>query len=203
MWLPSGLEEYAVITTMDFVISGIIKDVTPFSIYRGEELRQQAFMYGIEAMNTQKYDNKRPLAGFLRTCIINRIISLSRDKYSRNEPPCKNCPFRDDNLQRSESGCKEFDNKMKCDKYKAYYKRNEAKRNIMNLQSATPFFDVVKEPLDLAHIDNRDYVEWLLERLTSSAKEILLEIMRDRTVPEAQLNKLRLEVSEIIEGQNK
>ena len=199
MWAPSGMSEDYIFQEMDKVISGVMRDFTPFSIYRGEELRQQCFLFGIEAMSTQKYDKNRPIGGFLRTSIINRCISLSRDKHYRREPPCNNnCPFSDPQRTLTDHGCTAFDSKMKCEKFKAYHDRNEAKKNIFALASATPLFDIINENADYMKVDNKDYIEWLSTKLTKGSRQTLADIILDKAVSNTRLDKLRKEVSDAI-----
>lgn len=198
MVVPSGWTENQILYELDRVISGVMRDFTPFGPYRGEELRQECFVFGIEALAKNKYDNKRPIAGFLRTCIINRCISLARDKNWRNDEPCKRCPFHDPQKKHSDSGCKAFDDKMKCEKFKQYYKRNETKRNLFVLHTETPLFDVTHDIQDYINVDNKDYVMWLAEKLSPAGRQILAEIIAEKMISKTKLERLKEEVSNVI-----
>lgn len=197
MWLPKGMNEKDVLLELERVINSLMKDIKPFGYYDGsDDIRQQAYVFGIEALNTEKFDNLRPLAGFLRTCIINRFISLSRDKYCRNEPPCNKCPFYDKEKRKSESSCLAFDDRLKCEKYKVYYNRNKVKRDLMNLKGEIPLYDdsVSRESRALTNVDNADLVGSITGKLTASSRETAAKILAGEKVKKNKLDKLRKEI---------
>ena len=200
MFIPMGMTEAQILQEMEKVINQIVREITPFGYYRGDDLKQQAYVFGIEAMNTEKYNPEKPLGAFLRTCIINRIISLSRDKYTRNEPPCKKCPFFDKHMAKSQSGCTAFDNKMKCSKFKSYHDRNQNKRNIMNLKSETPLYEdtMGSDYRPFIDVDNSDYINNISKYLTNESKTTPNDIILGKSVSKRKLEKLRGEVANVI-----
>lgn len=198
MLIPKGMTENEVVFELDKVINSLFKDIKHFGYFDSqEEIRQQAYLFGIEAINTGKYDENRPLGGFLRTCIINRFISLSRDRYCRNEPPCHKCPFFDKDKKKSESGCLAFDDKLKCEKYKAYFKRNKTKRDLMNLKGETNLFDdsLSRNSKDLIEVDNRDLITNICSKLSPTSKETLANLLAENKVKKHKLDKLREEIA--------
>lgn len=52
-----------------------------FPNYDEDDIEQEAFIIGLEAMS--RYDPDRPLENFLRVHIKNRLLNLRRDKYYR------------------------------------------------------------------------------------------------------------------------
>lgn len=96
-----------------------------------DDIRQQAAMYAIQALNAGAYDPRtgpdgkptRPLVNFLYTHMRNRLLNFLRDTWRRADPPCKSCH---DSLPDKT----EHPNGRYCDKYEAWLRRNMAKQNI-------------------------------------------------------------------------
>lgn len=198
----SGMLEDEITKAMETVINQIMREITPFGFYRGVELKQQCFVFGVEAMTTGKFNETKSLGAWLRKCIINRVISLSRDKYTRNEPPCNKCPFFDKELKKSQSGCMAFNEKMKCEKFKNYEKRNKSKRDIMNLKSKIPLFEdtIGSDYRPFVDVDNRDYIAHISKFLTNSCKNTLRDIFAGKSVSKKRLDKLREEVGHVLKS---
>lgn len=201
MWIPKGMTEEEVLKVMETVINQLIKNIRPFGYYsKGADLRQQAYLFAIEALNTQRYDSldgKRPLGGFLRTCIINRFISLSRDKFCRTEQPCHRCPFNDPEMKINQSACGVFDDKQKCEKYKVYFNRNKVKRNLMNLKADPIFEDTLsKDHKAFVDIDNKDLIENICSKLTPENRETFKELLAENKVKKYKFDKLREQIAE-------
>ncbi len=199
MLIPPNLTEAQVIEELDKVINNLVKDIKRFGYYdSSDDIKQQAYLFGIEAINTGKYDGVRPIGGFLRTCIINRFISLSRDKFCRNEPPCNRCPFFDKDKKKTQSGCMAFEDKMKCEKYKTYFNRNKVKRDLMNLKSEICVHgsSVSKDSKDLLDVDNKDLLNNIYEKLSPSSKETFTLLFSGGKVKKGRLDKLKKEIAE-------
>lgn len=197
MLIPDGMTESQVLAELEKVVNSLLRDIKPFGYYDSpDDIRQQAFVFGIDAINTGKYDIGRPLGGFLRKCIINRFISLSRDKFCRNEPPCNKCPFFDKEKKKSDSGCLAFKDKLQCEKYKVYFGRNKIKRDLMNLKSEIPLYDesINRESGALLLIDNKDLIENIISKLSEASKETAAKILAGEKVKKSKLDKLRQEI---------
>lgn len=93
-----------------------------FGYYDEDDIKQEAFIFGLEAM--PRYDSSRPLENFLYQHIKNRLINFKRDKFHRNDPPCKKCA----------SGDKCNDGEY-CNKYATWRSRNATKRSLMQPHS--------------------------------------------------------------------
>lgn len=69
--------------TIQKVIDRIAPKYT-FGDYLVDDIKQESFIICMEAM--EKYDNVRPLENFISKHLSNRLKTLKRDKYFRNNP---------------------------------------------------------------------------------------------------------------------
>lgn len=142
MQIPKGMTEEEVLGVIDRVVN-ILAFNFKFGYFDIDDMKQQGRMYAIEAMPRYKPDVGN-LYNFLRSHIRNRFLNLHRDKLSRHQPPCQGCPFHDPNLQQSTNKCTAFADRLECDKFAGWEKRNGAKRSLV-------------EPLDIAGVrDERE-----------------------------------------------
>lgn len=80
MKIPQNMTEDQVIKTIRTVSLRLANKYT-FPNYDAEDIQQEAFIIGMEAMN--RYDEKRPLENFLSVHIKNRLSNFKRDHYYR------------------------------------------------------------------------------------------------------------------------
>ena len=80
MKVPKNMTEEQVITTINTVSSRLANKYT-FPNYEAEDIEQEAFIIGMEAMD--RYDENRPLENFLSVHIKNRLSNFKRDNYYR------------------------------------------------------------------------------------------------------------------------
>jgi hypothetical protein len=100
-----------------------------FGYHTFEDMKQQAAIFALEGL--KRYDSSRPLENFLWTHVRNRLFNYKRDHYQRPDIPCNTCPFFDKVCKKSQSQCLEFTNRNDCELYDSWYRRNNAKKNIM------------------------------------------------------------------------
>ena len=62
-----------------------------FGSYTLEDARQEGVLYALQAIAKGSYDVNRPLGGFLRTHIKNRLHNLKRNAFMRPYAPCSCC----------------------------------------------------------------------------------------------------------------
>lgn len=74
------MTEEQVISTISKISSRLANKFT-FANYEEEDIAQEAFIIGMDAM--ERYDEIRPLENFLSTHIKNRLINFKRDNYYR------------------------------------------------------------------------------------------------------------------------
>jgi DNA-directed RNA polymerase specialized sigma24 family protein len=80
MKIPKNMTEEQVISTISKISSRLANKFT-FANYEEEDIAQEAFIIGMDAM--ERYDEIRPLENFLSTHIKNRLINFKRDNYYR------------------------------------------------------------------------------------------------------------------------
>ncbi len=131
------MNEKEVLGVIDRVVN-ILAFNFKFGYFDIDDMKQQGRMYALEALPRYNPDMGN-LHNFLRSHIRNRFLNLHRDKLSRHQPPCQGCPFYDPNCQQSKNKCTAFVDKLECDKYAGWEKRNGAKRSLV-------------EPLDISGI---------------------------------------------------
>ena len=121
MWLPHGMTETELLSKIEHVTNTLAHDYT-FGYYDIDDIKQEAFIFAMQCL--KKYDNNRPLENLLYTHIKNRLINLIRDKYHRNDPPCKKCHGEIDGKTSHVDG-------RFCDKYLAWKNRNDNKSHLV------------------------------------------------------------------------
>lgn len=101
-----------------------------FGYYEKEDLEQEISILCMESL--VRYDGRKPLANFFWVHCRNRLCNFKRNKYERLDKPCIGCPFFDELKQVCHSECKKYENKMSCDLYYNWFRRNEKKKNLVN-----------------------------------------------------------------------
>ena len=135
--IPKGMTEEEVLRVIESVVN-ILAYNFKFGYFDLDDMKQQGRMYALEALPRYK-PSLGNLHNFLRSHVRNRFLNLQRDKLSRSQPPCPSCPFYDPECRQSANMCSAFEDKMECDKYSGWVKRNGAKRSLV-------------EPLDISII---------------------------------------------------
>lgn len=126
MIVPKGYTEGEILEIIERVVNVLANKFT-FGVYDLADIKQHGRLKALEAINSGKYKEGLPIDKFIYTHVRNRYMNLKRDKYSRNEPPCLKCPFRNLTLA---SGCSEFNNKNNCELFAKWDKNNSAKKSL-------------------------------------------------------------------------
>jgi len=125
MFIPEGYTEDEVMAAITKSLNSLVSNFS-FGYFDSDDMRQEGFIFAHEAL--PKFDPQNAkgcgLASFLRMVIRSRFLSMRRDKYHRNIPPCSSCVFMD-------KGCKEFADKHECPKWSGWNARNNAKRSLV------------------------------------------------------------------------
>ena len=119
-------------------------------------MKQQARLFAWEGI--ENYDGVSPLENFLWTHVRNRLYNFKRNNFGRPDKPCDSCAYFDI-AHENDKGypCKAYDDHEECDLYMGWFKRNTAKRNIMNtaqLDLEVRQSDAIEEMLDKKQIFN-------------------------------------------------
>jgi DNA-directed RNA polymerase specialized sigma24 family protein len=123
MKIPPGKTEAEVLKAIEKA-ANILAPSFVFGSYDVSDIKQHCYVAAIEALDKDKYNPEMPLENFLYACIRNALVRLKRDKYRRNDPPCKRC--------HAGEPCQDAGHARQCPKYKAWFDRNAAKANLAN-----------------------------------------------------------------------
>ena len=82
MRIPSNMSEQEVVDTIAKVSERLSNEFT-FAFYTAEDIQQEAFILGMEAL--ERYDEGKPLENFLFVHIGNRLKNFKRDNYFRHD----------------------------------------------------------------------------------------------------------------------
>jgi len=133
MKCPEGYSEAEVLEALNGAVDSLAASFR-FGYHDLEDMKQQGLLFGLEALDQEKFDPNHSsgsgLKNFLRYHIRNQYINMKRNKFSRPNAPCDGCPFKCPRKQ-VESGCAEFKDRRDCPKYAGWEQRNAAKRNLM------------------------------------------------------------------------
>lgn len=195
MRIPKGMTKAQVEQTIDIVVNRLGPRFQ-FGYFTAADMKQQGWIFALEALD--RYDENRPLENFMYTHVRNRFINFKRDKYKRNDAPCKLCHNALDGETKHDDG-------MYCSKYQAWKKRNLSKQNIIN-------------PLDISHIsddkesntrtkssvlDDLEYDEIISqidEQLPVELRSTYLQMIQGESVPKNKRLEVERAVLAIMEG---
>ncbi len=200
--IPEGMTEDEVMATINKVVNRLAYKYR-FGYHDIDDIKQEGRLAAWKGL--VKYDNKRPLENFLWTHVRNRLYNHKRDNFERPDLPCKECPFNayDEYCDRSTSGCTKFEDKLECDLYARWMKRNQRKRNIMSPVS----FDVVVDETennmkvypDLDHeIDMKQFFDIVETNIPLDLKADLIRLRNGITIPKPRREKLYQVIRDIL-----
>ena len=108
MYIPKGYTEEEILKLIDDVVIKLAHHFV-FSYYEIDDMIQEGRIFALEALPRYNPKNKQrcSLTNFLRIHVRNRFINLQRNKYYRQQPPCNNCEYYDNDcvLCRDEETC--------------------------------------------------------------------------------------------------
>ena len=156
------MTEEQVVATISRISSRLANKYT-FPNYEAEDIEQEAFIIGMEAMD--RYDELRPLENFLSIHIKNRLSNFKRDKYYRPD---------DGKAEEIQQGKKKL---LDAGSF-------ESVRNVL---VAAECSDSLEEKELLEYIDNHlpanmrsDYLRFFNDQpLTKTKKTKLVEVLKD------------------------
>lgn len=114
MKMPKNYTEGEFVAIVDKIMDYLAPLFT-FGYYGVDDIRQEGFLYAVEALSRYDKTKAASLDRFLFTHIRNRLLNLKRNKLSRPNP-CVGCEVSD---------CQEH-----CDKYKKWYRINSVKKEL-------------------------------------------------------------------------
>jgi hypothetical protein len=120
MRIPKGYTEQQIVNIITDIGNKIAPNFT-FGYYDKDDIKQEIFIFGLEALKRFKPD-KGELSSFLSKHIKNRLLNLKRDKVARhsNDIPCNDCESKTDDCDRDS-----------CSIFYEWVRRNAIKRSLM------------------------------------------------------------------------
>ena len=196
------MSEEEVLGVIDRVVN-ILAFNFKFGYFDLDDMKQQGRMYAIEAMPRYNPDMGN-LHNFLRSHIRNRFLNLHRDKLSRHQPPCQGCPFYDPNCQQSKNKCTAFSDKLECDKYAGWEKRNGAKRSLVEPLDISGIRDEkeknMRNNIDIPEIVTKSELMDIIDNnLPVTMRADFKKMMEDVSVSKQRRDKVILKIKEIVE----
>lgn len=192
------INEQDLLETID-IISKKLSYKFKFGYHEVEDMKQQISVFAIEGL--QNYDHKRPLENFLWTHVRNRLFNFKRDNYQRPDKPCNTCPFFDKHSGDSSKDCLKYKNKNDCSLYDGWHSRNNAKKNLMYLNTIEELKDYLsnKEKNQTDNAAEQELLDILDEKLYGETREIYLKIKMGNKVYKTEFNKLLNKIKELID----
>lgn len=131
MKLPNNITEQEFLDAVDKIGRSIAHKFV-FGPHEVEDIKQQIVIFCMQGI--EKYDSSKgsSLETFLWTHTHNRLCNFKRDNSHRLDKPCFTCPFYDPNKLNSHNECTEYEDKHSCSLYDRWWKRDSAKKNILN-----------------------------------------------------------------------
>jgi RNA polymerase sigma factor (sigma-70 family) len=157
-----------------------------FGYYDREDIEQEGRIAGLKSLS--RYDPSRPLDNFIYVAIRNHFINLLRDKFRRNDPPCRAC--------HEGLPCKY----PVCERYDKWLRRNQRKSNLCGPQpfpedpelGPTTFQDI---HADVCYADLKSRID---QELPLSLRETYLQLLDGVPVPVAKREAVRLALKDLL-----
>lgn len=195
MRIPSNKTEQDVIRAIEKSVA-ILGPKYVFGCYDFDDLRQECYIWTIELLEKDKYDETRPLENYIFCHLRNRLINFLRDKLHRNDPPCKICHSG----EFCSPGSGEF-----CHKYNVWKKRNSAKSNIMRPLDITNVADEREKNTRLNStaeyiVSNTELMVKIDQHLPVELRASFLQMLHGVSVAKGLRDEVCLKLNEIVNG---
>ena len=198
MKVPPGMTEDEVLSALQNAANALTK--FKFGPFDEDDMRQQAILFGLQLLDSGKYDPRpgpdgrptRPLTNFLYSHMRNRTINFYRDRCRRSDPPCKSC-------HKSLPGQTEHEDRQYCSKYEAWLKRNMAKANLLSPLDITDHQarGLARENQE-AEVETEEILRVIDIKLPASMRGDYLRLRDGQTLPKVRREEIENAVREII-----
>ena len=191
------MTEAQVIDSINKVVN-ILAPKFKFGYYTVDDMKQEGRRFALEALSSDKYDEGRPLENFLYRHVKNRFINFKRDKYRRNDPPCKLCHNCTDKSGHPDG---QF-----CAKYLSWKKRNMSKQNILNPLDITNISDenesrTRQDSTVVQDIEYKEMLATLDEKLPMELRGTYLLMLAGEHVSKSKREEVERAVLAILDGE--
>lgn len=195
--LSNGVSQDEFLTVLDNISKRLCHKFR-FAYHDIEDMKQQAAIFALEGL--ERYDNKRPLENFLWTHVRNRLFNYKRNNYQRPDKPCLSCPLFDKAYKCSLNQCSKFTDKQDCEPFKAWSKRNDSKKNIVQPAYIEEDLHPIKSK-DLSNlIQDQEIINFLDSNIQAEYRENYLKLKHGSKIPKQQLDKLKKYILELMEN---
>lgn len=200
MNLPKGMTEEEFIATFDIVIKKLARKFV-FGNREENDIYQEAFIIAMQGL--EKFDGERPLANFLYIHIRNRLCNYKRKHYMRKEPPCTRCPFK---AFIKPDKCSLYNDRMDCDLYERWHKRNIVKRNLTNTLEYGQVVDKENTENNMKYgvdfgggIDKKEILDLLNKELPARFRKHYTMLINGIKIQKKDEEVLKLEIIKILQ----
>ena len=184
MFVPDGYTEEEVYAIMDRVIKPLA-EMMKFGHYGVDDMFQEGVLTTLPILSAYDDTQGCSLDNFIRIHVRNRFINLRRDKLYRTQSPCRFC------------GC-ECVECGDCDKYRAWLKRNNDKRALMECGELTQ--DVSTRDDDTAErLWTTELYNYVLAHISLANRGFLLKFLDDVHVPKKKYEVMMEEIKQLAE----
>ena len=189
--IPEGKTEKEVLDIIEEVVSSLAPKFV-FGHYDLDDIKQEGYKQAIEALS--RYDPSRPLQNFLFVHLKNRFRNLKRNKFRRNDNPCKACHEQNYCTGKPEP----------CKKYSKWLQRNNSKSNIAQPLSINYISDEKEKNTRLESsveddVSIKEIMEKIDEALPVSLRSTYLKMRDGLSVPMNKKKKIEEIVLKIIQ----
>lgn len=199
MKIPPGMTEEEVLNAIQTAAAALIR--FKFGPHDEDDIRQQAAMFAIQAINDGKYDPRpgpdgkptRPLVNFIFTHSRNRLINFIRDTFRRADPPCRSCHDSLPDQTQHPDG-------RYCEKYSQWLKRNCAKQSICCPADISELGDACGVGSDevVEEVETKELLKLIDTKLPTSIRGDYLRLRDGESLPKARRVEVENAVREII-----
>lgn len=195
MKIPKGMTEEQLIEIVDRIIKRLSNSFS-FGYHSPQDIAQECWLLVIDGL--ERYDGKRPLENFLYIHIRNRLKNLKRDKYSRNDIPCKGCEFYRPK-ETLDDKCANFERRMDCKEFATWKTRNHLKRELCSSNFNVDTYDNVDAQTEITQETEIKELRALIDKhLDINLRADYLKMLAGVTIPKAKKEIIENEIRTII-----
>lgn len=202
----NNLTEEQILEAIEQVVNSVASSYK-FGYHNIEDIKQEGRLEALRALKDHSYDGVRPLTNFLYVHVKNRLSNFKRNKFRRNDPPCKPCHTAATSQERHESKCENIKQGASyCKRYLNWQKNNASKQNIMNMLSVSCLENdnefVTTTDDGFKKIELQEIKDILNKELSPENRKIYLLITSGETVTKQQFEKLKVSIISIFKSYN-
>jgi hypothetical protein len=178
MYIPQGYTEQQIIDSIIDVVKTIAHSFT-FGCYELEDIKQEGFIFGMEAL--PKFNNTKgaSLKSFLHTHIKYRLINLRRDKLHGNFP-CSRCEeFVGGDCQLEQP----------CKKWHSWSFRVLSRQRLMetyDIESTTQYY--IDDPLQV--LCDKELLQYISDNIDLRLRADYKRFLEDAKLPKGRRDKV-------------